>query len=245
MSADDSPNSNAPLAHQAVSALPQEADVLCYLREHPRLLIDHPTVLEYVQLEHGVDGATSLIELQMKRLRGQNQELQERLHELVANARDNEAVNRHLQQLAVALLGARTATDTFAEVYQSLKGGFRADWARVRIFAQPHAAPARGCGEFVGADAATTARMLECLHGAKPLLGPLDGETRALLFPDHVSLVKSAALMPLVAPRMRGVLAIASANENRFPVHAGTVFLEHLGELVSQSLARYCDADVS
>ncbi|MEM7407181.1 MAG: DUF484 family protein [Pseudomonadota bacterium] len=219
-----------------------EALVLAYLRQHPDLLVRHPALLGGLELPHGVRDAESLLEHQARRLREQNQELRDRLSDLVSNARDNESVNRRLQSLAVALLGAGTASDTFAEIYQCLTDGFRASSAAIRIYGAPAAADARGCGEFVGPDGAVTDLLRECMQDGSMRLGPLDAESLQLLFSDQAERVLSAALVGLRAPRVRGVLAIGSDQAGRFEASAGTVFLEHLGALVSQAVARFDDA---
>lgn len=227
----------------AIGGDDEQSKVLEYLRNHPQLLADNPQTLAAIQIPHGLEGVTSLVELQARRLREDNRALQARLQGLVGNARDNEAVSRQLQALAVALLSARSVGDTFAEIYQSLNDAFRADCSAIRIFATPAPVSAQGYGEFVGAHGTTSAVIEQCLQSARPLLGRADAHTVELLFPSHASAALSTALLPLMAPGMRGVLAIGSTDETRFEGQSGTVFLEHLGELVSHALARFFDAD--
>lgn len=226
---------------EATAGVAHEQGVLDYLQRHPDILVRHPGLLAELELPHGVRDAESLLEHQARRLRDQNRELRGRLNDLVGNARDNESVSRRLQTLAVALLSATTASDTFAEIYECLTDGFRANCAVVRVYADPDSAEARGCGEFVGPEGASTPLIRDCMREGSMQLGPLDAESLQLLFADQAERVLSAALIGLRAPRVEGVLAIGSDQAGRFEASAGTVFLEHLGALVSHALARFDD----
>ncbi len=56
-----------------------EAQVSDYLRAHPDFLVQHPELLETLELNHTSGSAVSLIERQVEILRGRSQRLEDRL----------------------------------------------------------------------------------------------------------------------------------------------------------------------
>ena len=230
-----------PGAGDALDLALDDAAVIQFLEAEPEFFARHPELTTALTVPHAMDGASSLLEYQSKLLQKKNREVQDKLQSLVTNARDNESVSRRLHALSVALLRQDTATDTFAEIYQSLAESFRADCSAIRVFTTPASPDTQGCGEFVGAEAAASGPMLACLRTKRPVCGALDDESSIMLFGDRGKRVRSAALVPLDAERLRGVLAIGSFEPERFSLHAGTLFLKQLGQLVSHAVARYAD----
>jgi uncharacterized protein len=219
--------------------VPDEESIRSFLTENPDFFARHPELTTELAIPHAMAGAASLLEYQAKLLQQKNRELQEQLQGLVTNARDNESVSARLHDLSVALLSQGSATDTFAEIYQALAENFRADCSAIWVFATPVNPEARGCGEFVGAEAAASGPMLACLRTKRPVCGALDDESAMMLFAELAPSLRSAALVPLDAERLRGVLAIGSFDSERFGLHVGTLFLEQLGRLVSHAVARH------
>jgi uncharacterized protein YigA (DUF484 family) len=79
----------------------------------------------------------------------------------------------------------------------------------------------------------------EFRRAADPLCGRVQPEKLALLFGTRADEVQSAALLPLEG---RGMLAIGSADADRFYPGMGTLFLRLMAEALGASLARYDDA---
>ena len=67
---------------------------------------------------------------------------------------------------------------------------------------------------------------------------PLNGATMRFLAScaRSCATVASAALIPLGGGEWRGLLVVGSVNPGRFHPGVGTLFLERIGELVSQAL---------
>ncbi len=61
-----------------------------YLRENPDFLEENPDVLEALQVNHSSGTAVSLIERQVEQLRASNEDLNNRLGNLVRVAAENE-----------------------------------------------------------------------------------------------------------------------------------------------------------
>ena len=87
-------------------ALPDEAQVIAYLKADPLLLTRHPQLLEHVEITHAAGSAVSLIERQVELLRGKNQRLESRLDKLLETAKDNELRADKVLKLALSLIRA-------------------------------------------------------------------------------------------------------------------------------------------
>ena len=73
-------------------------------------------------------------------------------------------------------------------------------------------------------------------RAGRPQCGRLSTEQVAALFGDHAYRAASAALIPLGGSEWHGLLAVGSSNAERFHPSVGTLFLERIGELITQTL---------
>ena len=63
--------------------------VVDYLKQNPAFLIQNNELLEVLEVQQGVTGATSLLERQISVLRGKNKHLEDQLDNLIVAARSN------------------------------------------------------------------------------------------------------------------------------------------------------------
>jgi uncharacterized protein len=70
----------------------------------------------------------------------------------------------------------------------------------------------------------------------RPICGLLADERVHCLFGGNAPDVASAVMIPLIDGRRLGVLALGSADKERFHAGMGTLFLGYLGELVSRAI---------
>jgi uncharacterized protein len=214
-----------------------DAKALEWLRANPDVIRRHPELLAHLEIPHVTGGPVSLIEQQVKVLRARNGALAMRLEQLLKNARDNEAIAQRLHKLALNLLSVDTATDILGLTYAALHDGFRAERTAVRLYCDAPASE-RGCGEFVGPEGETAPEIVRCLESGRASCELPRARTLALLFGESAHDVASVALVPVTGASLRGVLALASTDKDRFGVSAGTLFLGQLGDLLAHSLLR-------
>jgi hypothetical protein len=81
-----------------------EASVIQYLQDNPEVLMAYPEVFSSLAIPHKTDGATSLVERQLKLLREENHALTSKIDELVGIARENEELNQRFHRLADVFL---------------------------------------------------------------------------------------------------------------------------------------------
>lgn len=211
-----------------------EAAISAYLRDHPEFFIRHSELTESLRIPHACQPAVSLLEYQNRLLREQSQRLRDKLLELVAIARDNDRLAERVQRLALGLLDARGGLDELLHgVKAILREEFRADCVALCL-AIPPTVGLSAVEEFLRPD--VIGLFEDVFRAGRPQCGRLSPEQAAALFADGACRAASAALIPLGSDGWRGLLAVGSGDAGRFYPGVGTLFLERIGELVSQTL---------
>lgn len=211
-----------------------EEEMVAWLRDHPEFFTRHPELVESLHIPHPCWPAVSLLEYQNRLLREHVQRLHDKLMELVNIARDNDRLAERVQRLALGLLDARGGLDELLHgVKAILRDEFKADCVALCL-AVPPTVCLSAVEELLRPD---VVRLFEDVFRAgRPQCGLLSSEQAAALFSDGAFHAISAALIPLDNGQWRGLLAVGSSDANRFHPGVGTLFLERIGELVSQAL---------
>jgi uncharacterized protein YigA (DUF484 family) len=213
-----------------------EEQVLAYLKSHPDFLATHPELLETLELQHAAGSAVSLIERQVEVLRGRSQRLEDRMSNLLENARDNERRASNVHRLARTLIRAPTLAAAILGLQQCMREDFGIDEAWVGVSPgllkrsdieglqrlDPEGAVGRQFDNFL------RTKLIEC--------GPLSEARAKLLFPKAAELPQSAAVVPLERDKNLGMLVLASRDPQRFQPRQGKVFLEMTAELVAAAV---------
>lgn len=199
--------------------------VLAYLRTHPDLFLDHPDVLDHIELPGPPQPALSLHHWQLRRWRGQairHRDALDRLHQVAA---DNAAADRLLHRLCEGLLGAADRSPTTLE--DQLRAQFDIDACRVVPVAE--------------LDGETRGLLAGWLDNPAPFCGRPHDTVREALFGDALPQTGSAALIavPARAPASaRYIVAMGRRLPDGFNPAQGTHFLEQIGELADAFLGQ-------
>lgn len=223
-------------ADAKLAALPDETQVVAYLKADPLLLTRHPQLLEQIEITHAAGSAVSLIERQVDLLRGKNQRLESRLDKLIDSAKANEARADKVLKLALNLIRAPSLAAIAAALRAAMKDDFDID----DVFLGLHApsfkrhdidgiVPIEAGGAIARAyDNFLRTRLIEC--------GPIEPDKTKLLFPKASVLIASAAVVPLEKDKHLGFIALGSRELDRFQPRQGKLFLEMTAELVSAAV---------
>jgi len=216
-------------------AQPQTSDneheerVAAYLAGHPEFFERHLELLAELRLPHpGGSGAVSLVERQIAALRGEATRYRKQLEELIAVARENDLLNQRLHRLTLRLLDVGTLSDTLTSLQDELYDEFQVDAVELRLFS----------GEDLAENAPSAGgpalqAFQEFLGQGRPVCGRLKHEQMNSLFGAQAEELASAAIIPLHAKGVIGILAIGSRSASRFHPGKGTEFLVRLGDIVS------------
>jgi uncharacterized protein YigA (DUF484 family) len=221
--AENTQGTEAPLGDEAV------AD---FLISNPDFFQRQTDLVARLRVPHGA-GAVSLIEHQVSVLRRQLETERQRLAHLIARARDYETLSGRLHGLILQLIAAPDRERVEAALCDSLRREFSAEEVTLKLF------PVEAAAE---PDAVLSA-FRDFLDREHSLCGPLDPERSGALFGDKSEKVASAALIPIRGESLSGVLAVGSADPQRFRPDMGTELLDRLGEVVSQKLRVLNHAD--
>ena len=210
-------------------------DVAEYLRRHPNFLKDFPDLAQelVVPREHGP--AASLTAYQLEALRARNQELNERLADLIAVATDNEQLMVRVHSLTLTLLRANTMEDTCRSFVAALNEDFSTEFVCLALFSGAADLP-HGDWLLVADDKAALPEFAEFLARNEPLCGRLAQDKLDRLFGTRAPQVQSCALLKIGE---RGLLAIGSDDINRFHPGIGTIFLKLIAQALDAALERF------
>jgi len=228
-------------AERAKSATTDEAAVIEYLQAHPTVLMDHPEVFTTLMIPHQIGGATSLVERQIKLLREENQQLKSRIEKLVGIARDNEELNQRFHRLALELMNTENLHDVLAMVQDQVQTFFYTDFVCFRFLPGVREEGSELEGLHIDADDEVFERIKPWIEGRKPICGEQNDEVNSALFGPDIR-IASCAFIPLYHTRDLGLLCLGSTSAERFGASMGTIFLQHLGELVSNRLKNLLQA---
>ena len=220
---------------EAVATTPtlNDEQVRDYLKQNGDFLQRNPDMLDHLHISHASGSAVSLVEKQVGVLRERNIDMRHRLNALTANARDNDKLYEQTRQLVLALLDAGNVDELYAAFMNAMEKNFKVDYASMILFGESvdggtcRIEPAEKAKIEIGA----------LLKSRQPVCGVLRKEELAYLFPDAGE-VGSAALMPLANGDELGLLAVGSADANRYSSNMGTLFLNHIADVIVRLLPR-------
>ena len=218
-----------------------ESSVIRYLQDNPAVLMAYPEAFSSLAIPHQTGGATSLVERQLRLLREENQQLRSKIDELVGIARDNEELNQRFHRLALELMSTEHLHDVLALVQDQVQTFFYTDYVCFRFLPGVSEAGNILDGLYLDADSDIVERIKPWIEARKPICGQQDESINRELFGPDIR-IASCAFIPLYHARDLGLLCLGSVSAERFGPSMGTIFLQHLGELVSNRLKNLLQA---
>jgi len=221
---------------QAITA----EQVQSYLAEHSDFFLMHPDVIESLQLNGAPEGTVSFVQKQTNRLQDKNQKLQQQLHALIDNARQNTDLHSRINQLSLRLIDAVSFEAFLALLMNDLKQEFKADNIALHLFStdqfsfnlpEPdHNISLHHDSDLQAFKAILSKQQIVC--------GRLSKAQKTAFFADKADKIKSVACLALGDKPCLGLLAIASADEDRFHADMGTEYLHFLSDIIAIALRR-------
>jgi uncharacterized protein YigA (DUF484 family) len=212
--------------------------VAAYLKQHPEFLSEYPELAAKLTMPREQGAVSSLAVYQLQSLRDKNAELEHRLAELIAIAAQNEQLMERVHALTVALLRANTMEVTARTVIARLSADFHTEQVRLLLFGDQPRLPRADWLQQVAGGAAALPEFAEFLQHNEPVSGRLSGEKLSRLFGTDAEQIRSVAMMRLGDA---GILAIGSADPDRFQPGMGTLFLKMIAATITAALARSRD----
>ncbi|MGI9307737.1 MAG: DUF484 family protein [Gammaproteobacteria bacterium] len=217
-----------------------EEDVASYLRAHPEFFEQHQNLLNNLRLPHSAGtGAVSLVEKQVSTLRQNNTQLEQKLHDLVDVARNNDALATKIHTLATGLIAAGNRNEVITILEENLRTSFSADQAVLVLFgdSEEHASVVGRFLRVIDRSDELIAPFKTFLDSGAPRCGHIRDAQRDFLFGEGTLEIGSAALVPLGSNAEAGFLAIGNRDAEYFHPGKSMDFLSRLGDLVGCALA--------
>jgi len=212
-----------------------------FLTLNPDFFERHQPLLARMRLPHMRTGSTvSLVERQVEVLRDQKTDADRRLAEFIAVARANDQLAERIHRFTRRLLRATTAASAMTALEASLREDFDA-FHSVLLLTAPVASLEGSYEPFLRKLAADDANMRTfeaLLATGKPRCGQVRDTQRDFLFGPEAASIGSVALVPLGEGGSLGLLALGSAERERFHPGMSTEFLKRMGELITDALNR-------
>ena len=213
-----------------------------YLSLNPDFFERHQPLLARMRLPHMRTGSTvSLVERQVEVLREQKTEADRRLAEFIAVARANDTLAERIHRFTRRMLRAPNPVAAIGTLEASLREDFDA-FHSVLVLTAPIASLANVEAEpflrKLPADDANIRTFEALLATGKPRCGQVRDTQRDFLFGPESASIGSVALVPLGENGTLGLLALGSAERERFHPGMSTEFLKRMGELITDALAR-------
>ena len=222
----------------ATTAETQEESIARYLQHNPDFFERHQPLLARLKLPHARTGSTiSLVERQVEVLREKQSGVEQKLAEFVKVARANDALADKVHKFTRRLIRARSRAEVIAQLEASLREDFDAFHSTLLLVGPP----AEESGNFLRMCALEDPRLksFDTLFATgKPRCGQVRDSQRDFLFGPEAASIGSVALVPLGEGGAVGLLALGSAERERFHPGMSTEFLKRMGELITDALSR-------
>ncbi len=222
-------------AHKKITVTAEQ--VADFLQENPDFFSRRPGLLCDLTLPHQRGQAVSLVERQVALLRERNIDMRRRLAELLENANANNELFENTRQLVLDLIEARSLVELTEALQRSLRHDFHVELQCLCLLTeQQQSLPSTvRCVSREQAQAAIgnllTAQQVVC--------GVLREQELAFLFGDAATSVGSAAVIPLLAEKHIGVLAVGSKDPLHFQSGMGTLFLNYIAEMLNRTVPQF------
>ena len=212
-----------------------ETKIIQYLQDNPEVLMKYPDIFSELAIPHQTGAATSLVERQLKLLREENLSLKSKIDELVGIARENEELNQRFHRLALELMNTDQLHDVLAMVQDQVQTFFYTDFVCFRFLPGISVDSDILDGLYLDADSGIVDSVKPWIEARKPVCGRQDEKINRELFGPELH-IGSSAMIPLYHTKELGLLCLGSTSADRFGLSMGTIFLQQLGELVSNRL---------
>jgi len=213
-----------------------------YLSLNPDFFERHQPLLARMRLPHMRTGSTvSLVERQVEVLREQKTDADRRLAEFIAVARANDTLAERIHRFTRRMLRAPHPAAAIQTLEASLREDFDAFHSTL-VLTAPIASLDRVEAEpflrKLAPDDANIRTFEALLATGKPRCGQVRDTQRDFLFGPEAASIGSVALVPLGENGTLGLLALGSAERERFHPGMSTEFLKRMGELITDALSR-------
>ena len=196
-------------------------DVELYLLENTDFFVSRESLVSELSFKHDAEGASSLLEMQVRKLRDEQLRLMNMLSSLVSTGKENEELFFKSKNLTSSLI----ASENFAEVKKSVELFFHENFAVDSCILETFSD-----SELKELETRTGLDMnKDVIH-----MGPLSKEKMAAFFSSES--IKSAVISVMKLKKGFGLLKVGSNEPTKYLGDGDTTFIEYIRDIIIRVL---------
>ena len=196
-------------------------EVELYLLENTDFFLTRESLVSELSFKHDSDGATSLLEMQIRKLRDEQSRLNDMLSGFLSTGKENEELFFKSKDLALALITAKDFAAVKKLVEEFFTKNFKVDSCILEILSDSQLK-------------ALEEETKMGLHKNANHTGPLSREKMTTFF--KTDLIKSAVISVMKFENNFGLLKIGSNDPTKYLGDGDTAFIEYIRDIIIKVL---------
>lgn len=196
-------------------------DVELYLLENTDFFLSRESLVSELSFKHDADGATSLLEMQVRKLRDEQSRLMDMLSGFVSTGKENEELFFKSKNLTLSLITSKNFDEVKKTVESFFEKNFEIDSCILEALSDP---------ELQELESKTGLGMSkDVIH-----MGPLSKEKMDAFFSSDS--VKSAVISVMKLKKGFALLKIGSNEPTKYLGDGDTTFIEYIRDIIVKVL---------
>lgn len=198
---------------------PKEIEL--YLLENTDFFVSRESLVNELSFKHDTEGATSLLEMQVRKLRDEQSRLMDMLSAFVSTGKENEELFFKSKNLTLSLITSKDFNEVKKTVESFFEKNFKVDVCILEILSD---------SDLQDLENKTDLNMnKDSIH-----MGPLSKEKMLALFLSDS--VKSAVISVMKLKEGFGLLKIGSHESTKYLGDGDTTFIEYIRDVIVRVL---------
>ena len=196
-------------------------EVELYLLENTDFFLSRESLVSELSFKHDADGATSLLEMQVRKLRDEQSRLMDMLSGFVSTGKENEELFFKSKNLTLSLIASKNFDEVKKTVESFFEKNFEVDSCILEALSDP---------ELQELESKTGLGMSkDAIH-----MGPLSKEKMDAFFSSES--VKSAVISVMKLKKGFALLKIGSNEPTKYLGDGDTTFIEYIRDIIVRVL---------
>ena len=192
-------------------------DVELFLLENTDFFVSRESIVSELSFKHDTKGATSLLEMQVRKLRDEQSRLMEMLSGFLSTGKENEELFFKSKNLTLSMIASKDFNEVKKTVETFFVKNFNVDVCILEIISD---------SELQNLENETALEMnKDTIH-----MGPLSKEKMISFFADDA--IKSAVISVLKLKNSFGLLKIGSNESTKYLGDSDTTFIEYIRDMI-------------
>lgn len=196
-------------------------DVELYLLENTDFFVSRESLVSELSFKHDAEGASSLLEMQVRKLRDEQSRLMDMLTGFVSTGKENEELFFKSKNLTLSLISSNKFDEVKKTVELFFQENFEVDSCILETLSD---AELQNLEKITGLD-----MNKDAIH-----MGPLSKEKMAAFFSNDA--IKSAVISVMKLEKGFGLLKLGSIEATKYLGDGDTTFIEYIRDVIVRVL---------